>query len=147
MFGLENFKISVYFIRFILQPGARCWHYYFNWLVKWKNYSCRENNFSTVFLSLFLKSDHNSIPIDLTKSMFMVFWTFIVIVAFCEIGEMVCNQFNSFHAKLIECNWYFYPNEMQRMFAIFMSDTQQQTNIRGLGNILCARCKVKQVKK
>lgn len=91
--------------------------------------------------------DHNTIPIDLTKSMFMVFWTFVVIISFCELGETVCNQFNSFHAKLIECNWYLYPTEMQRMFAILMSDAQQQTNIHGIGYILCARSTVKQVEK
>lgn len=91
--------------------------------------------------------DHNSIPIDLTKSIFMIFWTSVLIFVFCEIGHLVTQQFEKFNAELNQCNWYLYSLEMQRILAIFMSNAHQSTYIRGIGNILCSRRKIKEVRK
>lgn len=91
--------------------------------------------------------DHNSIPIDLTKSIFMVFWTCFMIMVFCEIGDLVTHQFEKFADELHQSCWYLCSIEMQKMLAIFMSNARQPIYVRGYGNILCSRSKVKEVKK
>lgn len=45
----------------------------------------------------------------------MVFWTFAMIVFFCELSEMVTNQFNHFSDELGQCSWYLLPIGLQRM--------------------------------
>lgn len=133
-----------------LQPGALCWHYYSNWLnlsIFFHPKKLIKPFFNFLFEFFLLpKMDHSSIPIDLTKSILMVVSTFVIIIGFCEIGEMVSNQFNSFNAELVECNWYLYPIKMQQMFMIFMSNAQQPTNIHGYGNILCTRRTVEEAR-
>lgn len=117
------------------------------YLLIWISISMHMNHFY-FSLSLHLQqSDHNAILIDLTISIIMVFWTFFIILVFFEIGELVSKQFDMFNAELCQCNWYLYPIEMQKMLIIFMSNAQQLTFIRGLGNILCTRSKVKEVRK
>lgn len=94
----------------------------------------------------FLQLDHNSIPIELIRTIIMAFWTFICVILFGELGEMITNQFNLYSYELNQCpNWDLFPLEMQRMFAIFLSNAQQLTLIRGYGNELCARATAKEV--
>lgn len=76
----------------------------------------------------------------------MMFWTCAVIFISCEIGELVTQQFEKIHAEFGQCNWYLYPIGMRKLFVIFLSNVQQPTLIRGFGNILYARSKVKEVK-
>lgn len=81
----------------------------------------------------------------LTVASLEMFWTFIFILMFCELGEMVCNQFEMFNDSLEQCNWYSLPIEMQQMMIIFMANAQQPTWISGFGNILCTRDTFKKV--
>ena len=74
-----------------------------------------------------------------------MFWIFATIAFFCEMGEMVTDQFEKFNTKLYQCDWYLFPIEVQRMLVIFMSDTQKPVFIHGYGNILCIRENFKKV--
>lgn len=69
----------------------------------------------------------------------MVFWTFILIFFFCELGEMVTDQFHQFSDELGQCSWYLFPIELQRMLVTFMVNAQQPVIIHGFGNTLCTR--------
>lgn len=68
-----------------------------------------------------------------------MFWSFAICAFFCEFGEMVTSQFNSYDAEIYRCGWYLLPIKMQKMYLIFKSNTQHPIIIRGFGNILCTR--------
>lgn len=68
-----------------------------------------------------------------------MFWSFAICAFFCEFGEMVTSQFDAYDIEIYRCGWYLLPIEMQKLFLIFKSNTQQPKIIRGYGNILCTR--------
>lgn len=72
--------------------------------------------------------------------------SFVAIFFFCEIGEMVSSQFIVFDEKLYQCDWHSFPIEMQRMFVLMLSSTQQIPIIQGFGNTKCTRDAFKTVK-
>ena len=84
-------------------------------------------------------------PTDVTMTLVVVSWAFVMIYLYCEFGEMVTLQFNTFHELLCQCEWYRFPIDVQRMLVIFMLDTQQPASIRGYGNIECTRDAFKNV--
>lgn len=51
------------------------------------------------------------------------------------------NQFGLFGAEIGRCNlyWHSIPIEMQRMYLIFLSNTQNPTKMSSYGNIVCER--------
>ena len=66
-------------------------------------------------------------------------------IIICEPGERVTDQFDQFGQEVGRCEWNMLPIEMQRMYLIFLSDTQQPVHIGGYGGILCARDTFKRV--
>lgn len=64
---------------------------------------------------------------------------------FCELGEMVTDQFETFADACVQCKWYLLPIKMQLQYGTFMCGVQQPTYIRGFGNIECARETLKKV--
>ena len=138
---------------FVWQFGAPSMYYSYNLLsIIWTNFFV-QSHFEWIFhvfpllVSIFLKSDHNAIPIELIGTSIRVLWTFFLILCFCELGEMVTKKFDIFKVLLVQCNWYLYPIEKQQIMLIFISYVQTPTIIRGHGNILCGRQTVKQVYK
>lgn len=69
----------------------------------------------------------------------VVFWVYAFIFLLCEPGTAVTAQFGIFGEELGRCNWYALPSDIQRMYAIFLSDTQNSVKLFGYGNILCER--------
>lgn len=90
---------------------------------------------STMITLLFVLIDHNTIPVELIRAMIFVGWTFVSMFLIYNLGEMITKQFEMFHAELTQCDWYHFPVEIQRMFLIFMANTQELTVIRGYGFI------------
>lgn len=84
-------------------------------------------------------------PLDLITSWVTVFWTFITIFIFCELGEQVTMQFTLFKDEFCQCSWYLLSKKMQQMFIIGMTNVQQPTTVRGYGRALCSRIAFKQV--
>lgn len=72
-------------------------------------------------------------------------WLIVVSLAICEPGERVTHQFEQFCVEFGRCEWYKLPIEMQRMYLIFLSDTQQPQNICSYGGIVCTRETFKKV--
>lgn len=97
-----------------------------------------------LFLYIF-QADHNSIPIELIRTINLVIWTVVTACAFGEVGEMVKNEFINFNDALDQCNWFHFPKQVQHMFVILIANSQQPTLIRGYGNRLCARDTFKRV--
>lgn len=71
--------------------------------------------------------------------LFMLSWTTIYIFLLCEPGERITIGFEDFSDELSGCDWYLLPIEMQRMYAIFLSDTQNPVKMESFANILCER--------
>lgn len=74
-----------------------------------------------------------------------MFWSFGFILFYCEFGEMVTNRFDYFHSELCQCDWYLLSIEMQQLYLMFITNTQQSVNIRGFGHLLCTRDLFKKV--
>lgn len=90
---------------------------------------------------------HISDPIEILTPLTEMVWAFVMIFIFCEHSEQMINEFEAFDQKLGLCTWYPLPLEMQRMYLIFVSNTQQPKIIRGYGDILCTRDTFKRVTK
>ena len=98
-----------------------------------------------IFSFMILKKEHMDLAIQIAM-IFLVFWSFAIIFAFCELGAQVTKQFNSFNEELCQCKWYLQTIEIQKMLLIFMSDAQEPVFLRGYGNILCTRDAFKDVR-
>lgn len=61
-------------------------------------------------------------------------------------GEQVSNRLDAIRDGITECEWYLFPNEVQKMFLTIMTATQQPIIFRGFGNILATRETFKKVK-
>lgn len=79
------------------------------------------------------------------KAFLSICWSFIFIGFFCELGQMLTNQFDMFNIALGRCNWYLFPNQFQRIFSISMATNKRPTVITGYGNIECKREAFKKV--
>lgn len=74
-----------------------------------------------------------------------VFWAFVLMGYFCELGEMTRGRFFQFYDKLYKkCDWYLFPIEMQRMLVIFMVD-MKPICLQGYGHIRLIRKSFKKV--
>lgn len=62
----------------------------------------------------------------------VLIWTVALIFVLCEPGAIMTSQFEEFCDELSQCDWYFLPIEMQRMYVIILSDTHIQYNYRAL---------------
>lgn len=97
-------------------------------------------------MDLFLiQSQGSPNPIELFSIMCMVLWPFLITLAICEFGEMLTNKFHTFNDSLCQCNWYYYPNEVQRMLVIVIANAQQPLIFCGFGNIPISRFSFKKV--
>lgn len=64
---------------------------------------------------------------------------------FCHYGENVTSQFDTINYAIYDCDWYLFPNEVQRILPTVMMSTQKQMVLRGLGNVVCTREAFKRV--
>lgn len=82
--------------------------------------------------------------------MYFTNWIFLSLVCIYFLfnsGENVTNQFETFNHELYQSDWYLFPDEMQKMFVIFMSYSQRPVTIQGYGHNLaqCSRETFKEV--
>lgn len=73
-------------------------------------------------------------------------WIFAVNLMVCDFGERMTSQFDQFSVKYAQCKWISLPIEMQRIYLMFLLDTQQPKHIRTYSGIVCTRETSKQVK-
>lgn len=72
-------------------------------------------------------------------------WAFAMIAFYCEFSQIMCDEFDLFNEELQNLDWHLFSVDMQRIFLMFILDTQQSTVVRGYGNILCTRETFKEV--
>lgn len=75
----------------------------------------------------------------------VVLWVYGFNLIACEPGERVTNRFEQFSRKFNDCGWNNLSIGMQRIYLIFLSDTQQPKTIHSYGGIICTRDTFKQV--
>lgn len=63
----------------------------------------------------------------------------------CEPGMMMTNAFEIVGMNLYQCDWYTLSIEMQKMYMIFVSNTQNPISVSTYGDILCERERMKKV--
>lgn len=101
-------------------------------------------NEMNVFFSFFKWSDDQDlykiyIPLCVTIAMLGY------ILMLCEPGHYCTEKFENFEYELGQCDWYALPIELQRMYLIFLSNTQNEVEITSYGGIPCKRDKAKKV--
>lgn len=73
------------------------------------------------------------------------FWSISFNFLICELGERITSKYEGFGEELLACEWYLLPTEVQRIYLIFLLDTQKPVHVRTYGNILYARDTCKKV--
>lgn len=91
--------------------------------------------------------DQSTKLVELLIILMCAFWVLGFFFCICELGETITHRFDVFRQELERCNWHTLPIEMQRMFLIFLLDTQQPINIRCYGNVTCLRDTFRKVTK
>lgn len=97
------------------------------------------------FLFMNLKLGNNFNLTEVALAVLATIISIIFIFVFCECGEMVNQQFSTFNKEFCQCNWYLFPHEMQQMFVLFMSGTNQPMQICGYANTKFTRKMFKRV--
>lgn len=90
-----------------------------------------------------MNGDSNWINILCTA--IMIFWVFTLVFFPCELGKRMSNDFKMFDKKLGRCNVLMLSFEMQRMYLVFLSNTQQPKTTHCYGGIVCSRDSYKRV--
>lgn len=98
-----------------------------------------------IFCCFHFKSDANLTPAEMAPPLFSIILALAIVFVVCEFGQRLTDQFEMFDEKLSLCKWYLFPFELQQMFLIVMSNTQQLTCLHGYGNIPCTRDSFKEV--
>lgn len=75
----------------------------------------------------------------------LILWVVVLILLTFESGERVTYHFDQFGVELNQCEWDNLPIKMQRMYLIFLLDTQQPKFIEISGDIACTRKTFKNV--
>lgn len=94
--------------------------------------------------ALFQALDASNLP-DLASTTFLLTEILMIVLLICELGERVADEFDAYHSKLCQCDWYLLPFKMQRMYLIFVGHTQQTPKIQGYANVECTRDTFKKV--
>lgn len=88
----------------------------------------------------------NANQMELARISCLLFWSFVLVLIMCEFGQMVTEQFECFNDAIEQCDWYLFAHhDIQRMFSIVVSNTQQSTFLQSFGNIRCSRDSFKRV--
>lgn len=76
---------------------------------------------------------------------FVLLWTSVLNFLVCELGQWVTNRYDQLGDELIACDWHLLPIEIQRLYLIFLLNTQQPVHIECYGGIQCSRDTLKKV--
>lgn len=85
------------------------------------------------------KVDENMKLVEIFVPLILSLWVFGVLFIVCDVGERMICLFGVFGEEVERCDWYRLPIEMQRMYSILLSDTQQSKCITCYGDIQCKR--------
>lgn len=68
-----------------------------------------------------------------------MFWSFVQIFLFCELGEILTSQYDKLNGIIFECEWYKFPIGTQKTLPIITMGFRIPVVISGYGNIRCTR--------
>lgn len=89
--------------------------------------------------------DDDSQLIEMIISSMLACWTFMYMFLGSELGQRVTVAFEQFDDRLNLCKWYLLPIDIERLYLMFLFDTQHSVYIQCYGGILCARETFKKV--
>ncbi|XP_055297011.1 putative odorant receptor 71a [Sitodiplosis mosellana] len=76
--------------------------------------------------------------LGLIQPLTLMFWSFVLVLLYCDFGERVCGEFDAVHNTIEECDWYLFPIEIQKMLlTIMMAD--QPVVLKGFANVVITR--------
>lgn len=75
-----------------------------------------------------------------------MFWSLILIVMFCELGQRFTSQFDRIDLETLSLHWYTFPYEVQTILPIIIIGTQKPVEFVGFCNIRCTRETLKNVR-
>ena len=90
-----------------------------------------------MFISL--QEISKNISILFFKIMIEVFWTFALVFATCEFGQMVTQSFIEVDYSIVQLNWYLFPQEVQKILPILMASVQKPIQFSVFGSIKSGR--------
>lgn len=97
------------------------------------------------FFVCLLKWEDNFEPYETMVLSILAVWIFGFNFIICESGERVSKQFALFEVEFGQCEWSKLPIEMQVVYLIFLTVSQQPIYIQGYGGSMCTRETFKQV--
>lgn len=74
-----------------------------------------------------------------------MFWAFTQMGIVCNFGEIMSNKFGGIDDTIYGCDWYTFPNDIQRMLPIILAGAQQPVILMGFANLTCTREAFKKV--
>lgn len=60
-------------------------------------------------------------------------------------GQWLTSRYEAFSVELCKCNWYSLSIEMQRLYFMFLLNTERRIHIHSYGGIVCSRETCKKV--
>lgn len=133
---------SFFWTRLAICSSLLVFHLQLVWLKSFDDFQFNQFKFYTFSL----QAERVPNPNEIVFTLFMIFYSFIAILGFCSLGEVVTNRFDTFNEELCNKNWYLFPSELQRMLVIFMSIVQKSVIIHGSGKAACRLEAFKKVK-
>lgn len=103
-------------------------------------------NNNSLLCAVFHKWDDEA---NLFKTMCLITVSYSMVLAIaviCEAGARMTNEFEAFDEELGQCNWYELPIELQRMYMMFVVNTQSPIEISSYGGLVCSRETFKKVR-
>lgn len=100
-----------------------------------------------VFLPRISKWADDSNSFEFAVLFVAIAWATMFVFVLCEPGRQMTTQFEMFGDELGRFDWYLLPIELQRMYRIFLADTQYPVDICSYGGITCDRETSKRVGK
>lgn len=94
---------------------------------------------------LLLKWTNEPNLLEISSSLCVLLWMTMFILSLCEPGARMINALQMFSEELCRCDWFLLPVQMQRMYMVFLLDTQHPIKIKSYGNLTCERETSKQV--
>lgn len=77
--------------------------------------------------------------VDAVTVVILVLWVFVLLSIFCDFGQKLTDQFESFEAEMYKCKWYIFPIKMKHFFRFAIMNAQELVAIQGFGNIGLSR--------
>lgn len=98
--------------------------------------------FKSFFVSKWV---HDSDFFEVALLLVPLFWMIVYTFVLCEPVARMTNQFSLFNDEVGRCDWYLLSIEMQRMYMVFLSNTQHPLKMQCYANITCERETIKKV--